>query len=146
MKVYLIGSLRQARVPQVAAVLRTHGFDAFDDWHAAGPEADDSWQAYEKARGRAYRQALAGAHARHVFSFDRHHLETSDAVVLVLPAGKSAHLELGWALGRGTPGFILLDGDPDRFDVMYQFAADVCESVDELVPHLLQIARDRVRL
>ena len=133
--VYLIGSLRNPEIPNIANRLREAGHEVFDDWYAAGPEADDKWRDYERQRGRTYRQALSGAAARNVFAFDRRNLEASSVVVLVLPAGKSGHLELGWALGQGKPGYILLDS-PDRWDVMYQFATGVVESVEELVEEL----------
>ena len=53
--------------------------------------------------------------------------------MLMLPAGKSGHLELGWALGQGKPGFILLDADPERYDVVYRFATGVATDVQELL-------------
>ena len=133
--VYLIGSLRNPEVPNIANRLREAGYEVFDDWYAAGPEADDKWRDYEKQRGRNYIEALGGHAARNVFNFDRRHLTAANAVVLVLPAGKSGHLELGWALGQGTPGFILLD-NPERWDVMYQFANGVFTSVEELIREL----------
>ena len=52
MKLYIIGSLRNPRVPEVAKDLRESGYEVFDDWFAAGERADDSWQSYEKGRGR----------------------------------------------------------------------------------------------
>lgn len=135
--VYLIGSLRQPeRVQMVASRLRDAGFDVFDDWVSAGRDADDHLYAYEKARGHSCKEALRGFAARHIFSLDRYHLDRANIVVLVLPAGRSGHLELGWALGRGKKGFILLDGEPDRIDVMYQFADGICDDVDELVRKL----------
>lgn len=134
--IYLIGSLRGVRVPAVASTLRREGFRVFDDWYAAGPEADDYWMNYEKARGNDFQGALQGAAAHNVFQFDRRHLEAADVAVLVLPAGKSGHLELGWHLGRKKPGYILLDGEPDRYDVMYGFASGVCRNVEELVEML----------
>lgn len=100
--------------------------EVFDDWYGAGSEADDCWQAYEKARGRTFVEALAGDAAQNVYWFDLTHLRLATHVVLVLPAGKSGHLELGWALGQGKKGYILMDGEPDRFDVMYNFATAVC--------------------
>jgi len=130
--IYLIGSLRNAEIPRVAAYLREAGFDVFDDWHAAGPEADDYWQAYEKSRGHDFPAALRGYAAANVFAFDHRHLERSDLVVLVLPAGRSGHLEFGYAVGRGKPGYILLEGEPDRFDVMYKFATDVFFTKEKL--------------
>ena len=56
--IYLIGSLRNPEVPVLGRRLREVGFDVFDDWFAAGPIADDSWQDYEKGRGRSYNDAL----------------------------------------------------------------------------------------
>lgn len=134
MRVYIIGSLRNPLVPQVAARLRTAGFDAFDDWYSAGPEADDHWQAHQKSKGLKYHDAINGPAAQNTFDFDRRNLERSDAVVMVAPAGKSAHLELGYAIGHGIPGFILMDepGKKDRWDVMYAFATDICHHLDEL--------------
>ena len=133
--VYLIGSLRNPQVPIIANQLRVAGFEVFDDWFSAGPEADDKWRDYEKARGRSFNEALKGYPARHVFAFDHHHLARASAVALILPAGKSGHLELGWALGQGKPGFILLD-NPERWDVMYQFATGVVTSVPALIEAL----------
>ena len=133
MTIYLIGSLRNPQIPKIATRLRTEGFDVFDDWYAAGPEADDKWMEYEKARGHDFAQALQGYAAKHVYRFDLHHLNRADMGLLVLPAGKSGHLELGYLIGRGKPGYILLDKEPDRYDVMYCFASGVFSKIDNLL-------------
>jgi len=130
--IYLIGSLRNEGVPVVANELRRFGFDVFDDWYAAGPEADDYWKAYEVGRGRALPEALKGYAARHVFEFDKHHLERCDIAILLMPAGKSGHLELGYAAGLGKTCYVCLDGDPERYDVMYGFCTDVFENQAEM--------------
>ena len=136
MVVYLIGSLRNPAIPAIAERLREEGYDTFDDWMAAGPNADDSWRDYERARGNSYQEALSGYAAQHVFNFDKYHLERADIGILVLPAGKSGHMEIGWLLGKGKPGYILLDKDPDRYDVMYNFATGVFDNIGELVCEL----------
>ncbi len=133
MKVYLIGSLRNPRIPAIARELRSVGLHVFDDWYAAGPEADDCWQKYEQAKGNAFPLALYGQAANHVFEFDRDHLLSSDVVILVTPAGKSAHMELGWALGKGKKGYVLLDAPVDRWDVMYKFATGVFTTITDMV-------------
>jgi hypothetical protein len=133
---YVIGSLRNPGIPVFATALRKHGIDVFDDWFAAGPKADDHWKEYEVARGRTYPEALAGYPAGQVFRYDKSHLDRCQAAVLVLPAGKSGHLELGYFIGSGKPGFILKPADDDRWDVMYRFANKVVFSVDELVHEL----------
>lgn len=135
--IYLVGSLRNPDVPAIGRAIRDLGFDVFDDWHAAGPHADDEWQRYEDSRGHSYKQALANHAAKHVFAFDKHHLDRSDIGVLIMPAGKSGHLELGYLAGQGKKTFVLFDKRPERYDVMYQFATGgVHFSLDELLKEL----------
>lgn len=133
--IYVIGSLRNEGIPEVSSTLRAMGLDVFDDWFAAGPEADDYWRDYEKGKGNDLVKALKGFAARHVFSFDRHHLDRCDAALLVCPAGKSGHLELGYVAGSGKPTYILLDGDPERFDVMYGFVTEVFRNKEEMLEY-----------
>lgn len=138
MRVYLIGSLRNAEVPRIAARLRDAGHEVFDEWHAAGPEADDFMRDYLRARGDDYNAALRSLAVQHVFKFDKRHLDRSDVAVMVMPGGKSAHLELGYVVGSGGRGIILLDREPDRIDIMHAFAERVVFSVEELVDYLRQ--------
>jgi hypothetical protein len=135
LKIYLIGSLRNPEVPKIGGRLRSSGFEVFDDWYSAGSLADDAWRDYEKARGHSYSEALNGLAANHVFSFDKFHLDRSDAGILVLPAGKSGAIELGYIIGSGRPGYILLD-DPERWDVMFKFAKVVSDNLDDILGDL----------
>lgn len=132
---YIIGSLRNPNIPEIGVKLRELGFDVFDDWYAPGPEADDYWKHYETSRGRTYEEALQGWAGKHIFEFDKHHIDRSDIGVLIAPAGKSAHLELGYMIGQGKKGYILLD-DPDRWDVMYQFADGIFFNFESLIKEL----------
>ncbi len=136
----MIGSLRNPKIPDIANQLRAAGFHTFDDWFAAGPEADDKWKAYEQSRGRSYADALQGEAARNVFAFDKRHIEAAHTVVLVMPAGKSGFLELGWALGKGKRGYILLESGTDRWDVMFQFADGVAATLPDLLD-MLRVGR-----
>lgn len=135
MVVYIIGSLRNPLIPAVANRIQQAGHEAFADWYGAGPEADDKWKEYEIERGRTYLQALSSHGAQAVFKFDKTHLDRADAVLLVAPAGKSGHLELGYSLGRGKKGYYLLD-NPDRWDVMLQFCTLVTDNINEIVKDL----------
>lgn len=134
--IYVIGSMRNPRIPVVAKALREIGWDAFDDWYSPGEQCDDKWQEYEKQRGRTFREALEGHHARHAFELDEKNIERCDAGVLVLPAGKSAHIELGVFRGANKPRYILMDGEPERFDLMYRFATRIFMSLDEMIEEL----------
>jgi hypothetical protein len=134
--IYLIGSLRNGEIPRIAQQLRAEGFHVFDDWHCPGPEADEFWHSYEVARGRSYKEALDAPHAWNVYEYDKRHLQISDAAVMVMPAGRSGHIELGFMAGIGKKTYILFDKEPERWDIMYRFADQVCYSVDELVEEL----------
>lgn len=135
--IYLIGSLRNPEIPKIGNKIRELGIEAFDDWHDAGPEADDWWRHDEKLKGRSYKEALQGWAARHVFEFDVEHLDRCDAAILVLPAGKSGHTELGYMAGLKKPTFILFDEEPERWDVMVQFARNgIFFSQDEMIEGL----------
>lgn len=130
---YVIGSLRnRTEVVEIANTLEGHGIEVFDDWLAPGEQTDEKWREWEQARGRTYLEALDGWHPRHVFEFDKHHLDRCDGALLICPAGKSAHIELGYTIGCGKPGLILLD-DPERWDIMYLFATGIYTDIDALV-------------
>ena len=162
LKIYLTGSMRNPNVMHIANELREKtGYDIFEDWISPGELADDRWQVYERNRGRTYKEASQGHHARNVFEFDYKHLMESDAVVLVFPAGKSAHFEAGWFGGwyaarvdafrlfavhdepprSPRPVYLLLTSEPDRYDVMAPLFAEktgggIVTSVEELIEEL----------
>lgn len=134
--IYVIGSLGNPNIPVVANVLRTAGWRVFDEWYGAGPEADKCHHAYVKQRGMNYREALQGYAAQHIFGFDKTHLDRCDAALLVMPAGKSGHLELGYTIGRSKPGYILFPEEPERLDVMHAFATKIFLSEEEMLQEL----------
>jgi len=136
--IYIVGSLRNKVVPIIANKLRkvNKDWEVFDSWYAPGPHADDYLRDYCKAKGLSYKETLKDHAATHIFGFDTKHIIRSTDVVMVMPAGKSGHLELGWSLGKGKRGFVLFDKEPDRVDIMYQFATDIFFNFDELVSEL----------
>ena len=134
MKIYLIGSLRNPLIPDIGNELRRTGNEVFDDWFGSGPHADDHWQEYETERGRSYAESLEGFAAHNIYNFDLKHMCLADIAVLALPAGKSGHLEFGYMMGQGKPGFIYFsEGAPERWDVMYLFATGVCFTIEALL-------------
>lgn len=134
--IYIVGSLRSPLIRGIAGALRRDGHEVFDDWHSAGPKADDIWRGYEKERGRTLPEALLGAHAQDIMAFDRHNILTRNTTILALPAGRSGHLELGLAIGAGKDTHILLDRDYDRWDIMYGLAGHVWTSLLDLRAYL----------
>lgn len=134
--IYLIGALKNKEIPYLAENLKKEGFDVFAEWHNPGPEADMFWQEHEKIKGSSYKEALNGLHVENIFYYDLTYLDFCDAAILVMPAGKSGHLELGYAAGSGKKTFILLDNEPERYDIMPKFANAVCNNYEELIEEL----------
>lgn len=134
--IYLLGSLKNKAVPLLGIKLRKEGFEVFDDWYGAGENADDCWRDYEKLRGRTYAEALDGWAAHHIFNFDLSLIHRCDIGVMLMPAGKSGHLELGYIAGQRKPTFICFDKEPERWDLMNRFAKKVCFSEAELIKEL----------
>ena len=146
MKIYLIGSLRNPKVADLASKLEAdlnaafapHTVEVWCDWFGAGYEADDKWQAYETARGRSMVDAIMhGDNAEHVWSYDKKHLDESQIAILMLPAGKSGHLELGYMIGTGKNTVVYFDKEPERWDVMYKFCDMLVVGYEDLRDYLL---------
>jgi len=74
--------------------------------------------------------------AQHIFDFDHKHLLEADIGVLLMPAGKSGHMELGFLARGGIPTYILLPEDSDRWDVMYRFVTQVFMDKELLLERL----------
>ena len=133
--IYVIGSLKNDEITKVSKLLREQGFEVFDDWKAPGPDADDYLRDYYRERGLTYSEILGSHGVQHVFNFDKFHLDRCDCALLVMPAGKSGHLELGYTVGKGKPGFILMDQEPERVDVMHSFATKVFMNKEEMIEY-----------
>lgn len=71
------------------------------------------------------------------FKEDKAHIDWADVCLLILPAGKSSHLEAGYAKGSGKHLIIWQEEYPKgEFDVMYGFADLVTDSIYHILQHL----------
>lgn len=136
--IYIIGSLRNKNVPIISNQLRAVNkeWEIFDSWYAPGPKADDYLRNYCSGKGMTYKETLHDYAATHIFEFDEYHLNRATDVVLIMPCGKSGHLEMGWGLGKKKRGYVLFNQVPKRVDIMYQFATDIFFNFEELAEEL----------
>lgn len=79
-----------------------------------------------------YLRMLDHPRSREGFQSDFDAMQRADTFVMVLPCGKSAHLELGWAIGAGKRTAILLE-DPVEPELMYLCADYLATSVVDLL-------------
>lgn len=80
-------------------------------------------------------QALESGKVQRAFAEDKKWIDWSDAVLVILPCGKSAHLEAGYAKGAGKKLYIYGRFPNGELDVMYGFA-------DKLYMYLTDLFND----
>jgi hypothetical protein len=125
----------------VVHVLRAAGHDVYDFRQPRPGNHGFSWHEIDPSIPRgpadltlgadAIRSMLTHPAAEEGFALDMGALEWCDTCVLVLPCGRSAHLEAGWAVGAGkrTIG-LLAEGEPD---LMWKMLDHLFVRVDELL-------------
>jgi hypothetical protein len=119
----------------VIATLKAAGIDHYDfrnppnstafSWAQVGGLAGSSTPQATYLKLIDHPIAVAG------YQVDLAAMQRADTFVLVLPCGRSAHLELGWAVGAGKRTAILLE-DPATPELMYRM-------VDYLAPSLFDL-------
>lgn len=139
MKVYVASSWRNQKQPEVVQAIRAAGHQVYDfrnpnqdipdpDQGFHWSDIDPEWQSWSPSQFVA---ALEHPLALDGYSRDYEALESADAVVLVMPCGRSAHLELGFGVGMGKHSIILLsDGEPE---LMYKMVPSLVTSIDEVI-------------
>jgi hypothetical protein len=133
MRIYVASSWKNERQPEVVRVLREAGHDAYDfrDGAFRWRDVATTDQLTDPVRFRDETLALTVAR-RHFFT-DMGALQAADATVLVLPCGRSAHLELGWAVGAGKRTIILLDDPLSEPELMYLAVNKLCTTMAEVI-------------
>jgi hypothetical protein len=139
MRIYVASSWRNTYQPEVVQALRDAGHDVYDfrrpapgDDGFAWAEIDPAWQSWTPAQ---YHAALQHPLAQVGFAQDKLALQMADVTVLVLPCGRSAHLELGYAAGIGQPTAVLML-EPGEPELMYLLCDRVCLTMEELLEWL----------
>jgi hypothetical protein len=137
-KVYVASSWRNQTQPGVVERLRGEGHLVYDFKHPTSgnngfhwSEIDPDWQAWSPEQ---YREALSHPVAKNGFATDLQAMFWSDVFVGVMPFGRSASIEMGWAAGKGKHTILLLaDGEPE---LMVKVFDVICCTLDEVVTAL----------
>lgn len=145
MRLYVASSWRNDRQPNLVGLLRDVGHEVYDFRHPPGgdhlgfswSDVDPDWRAWSAPK---YLEALGHPIAVAGFDSDFAAMRWADAGVMVLPCGRSAHLEAGYFVGAGKPLFIVLDdaefgGDLGHavVELMYRMATAVVRDFGDLV-------------
>ena len=139
MIIYVASSWRNPHQQMVVKALREKDHEVYDFRNPTPGNHGFAWSSidpkWEEWKPDVYRQALKHPIAEDGFYLDMDALRRAEACVLVLPCGRSAHLELGYAAGTGCwTGILMLE--PNEPELMYKMSNGVFISVDELVDSL----------
>lgn len=141
-RIYVASSWRNAQQPYVVDRLRLAGHEVYDFRNPptgipgfAWSQIDFDWKDWSAAE---YRRVIT-THPVAALGYvtDMRGMEWADTCVLVLPCGRSAHLEAGWFAGRGKR-CIILTRDGEEPELMALMASDICVSLDEVLQALAQ--------
>lgn len=134
--VYVASSWRNPMQPAICAVLNAAKIDHYDFRNPAPgvsgfawSEIDPDWQNWTAEQ---YVKALDDPIAVDGYRRDFEAMEKADTLVLVLPCGRSAHLELGWAVGAGKRTAILTH-DGEEPELMAKMVDHIAISVHDLL-------------
>jgi hypothetical protein len=140
--IYVASSWRNPMQPAVIHTLKAAGLDAYDFRNPADGDVGFSWKDVEPTwdgldveRGvspESYLRGVSHPLALDGYAKDFAAMEKADAFVLILPCGRSAHLELGWAVGAGKRTAILLD-DPCTPELMYRMVDHISTDIFDLL-------------
>ena len=142
--IYVASSWRNPVQPQVVANLREAGFACYDFRHPRPDNTGFRWSEvatpgidWKQWSREDFRAALSHPIAEQGFAYDLEALRSCSTLLMVMPCGRSAHLELGYACGMGKPAIIYL---PEGYDfepeLMYKAAEAICLTMAEVLQAL----------
>ena len=122
-RVYVASSWRNKYQPEVVKAIREAGHEAYDFREPRPGDKGFGWSEIHpewlKWTPEQFIQALKNPIAERGFSNDKEGLEWCTHCLLVLPSGRSAHLEAGWAIGQHKPTAVYMPELPEP-ELMYK--------------------------
>ena len=138
LSIYVASSWRNPIQPKLVTDLRCEGFEVYDFKDAEGfswKDIDPEWLAWDAGE---FRYALSNPLANKGFKSDMDALGSCDVCILALPCGKSAHLELGWAVAAKKKTIVYYPPEipQQEPELMYKMCDRMCLSWEELLKEL----------
>lgn len=139
--IYVASSWRNMMQQATVLTLRAAGFEVYD---FKNPPANTGFKWSEVGLPNTIlgsedcliEDYLAGLeHPRSVegFNADFDAMKNADTFILVLPCGRSAHLELGWAVGAGKRTCIYAPEERILPELMYKMVDHIAPSMMDLL-------------
>jgi len=141
MEIYVAGSSKQvAMCRMIGKLLRILGHDVYVFCDIGEPVYNLSVDVRESGHsaGLTARSATFDTTVLQIYRGNMAQLMHADVVVLVLPSGKSAHLEAGFAKGQGKRVYVIGEMQNGDWDAMYCMCDEVFgyEDITQLMDRL----------
>ena len=135
MKIYVASSWRNKIQKDVVTTLRNHGHEVYDFRNPTDGENGFHWSDidpnWQKWTPEQFKYNLNHSIAIDGYEKDFNAMLWADACVLVMPCGRSAHLEAGYFVGANKKLIILLNASEP--ELMYKLAGNnLCVSIEEV--------------
>ena len=133
-RIYVASSWRNTMQQEVVEALRFDGHEVYDFKHPFNGVPGFQWEAIgldpKTCTADEYIKAIT-THPTAALGYmsDMRAMEWADTCLLLLPCGRSAHLEAGWFAGRGKR-LIILTRDGEEPELMALMAHNLCSTMD----------------
>lgn len=135
-KIYVASSWRNPHQAAVVNALSKAGHLVYDFKNPSPGNHGFSWSEIDPDwlnwNADKYVVALDHPIAKRGFAYDMNAMKWADTFLLVLPAGRSSHLEMGWACGQGKTTLILTC-DGEEPELMAKMSDQICTSLQEVM-------------
>jgi hypothetical protein len=141
-RIYLASSWRSERQPELVRILGEAGHEVYDFRNPARGHHGFSWRAidpdWERWTAEQQIAAFDNSVAQFGLALDYGGMQWANVCVMLQPCGRSAALELGWAIGAGKRTAVLMT-DGQEPELMIRLADLLTTSVDELLAWLVTL-------
>lgn len=133
-RIYLASSWRNRQQPSVLSILRAAGHKVYDFRNPAPDNTGFQWRnAGDVSSPEPYLETLKTDIAAQGFQLDKNAMDWADTCVLLLPCGRSAHLEAGYMAGAGKRVYVLLSPEQFEPELMYLLCSGITTDIHELL-------------
>lgn len=144
MKVYVASSWKNDLQPAVVKQLAIHGHHVYDFRNPhpdvkgfSFSEVDPNWREWDVP---GLVNGLLNERSEQAYNLDFGAMQECDVCVLLLPSGRSAHIEAGWFAGANKKVIVYIPFGTELVpELMYKMAYEVVDEMNDVLEALTSI-------
>lgn len=133
-KIYIASSWRNQHQNSVVLACRSLGHEVYDFKNPKEGEPGFSWSHidinWKDWTPTDYMRILDHEIVNRGYLNDQQGLDWCDTCILLLPCGRSAHLEAGWCIGANKPTAVFISNEKFEPDLMYLMASLITDRIE----------------